>query len=124
GAGSKSPFNPPRVLLANLVDQRAEIRDAAMRKSEIRIELDRLLEHLQAIIYILAACVASSAQVKIVRQRIFRGLARHGFFFLRRKSDTQSLGDAPGDFFLDGKYVLQLPVVALGPDGMSCRGFH
>ena len=76
------------------------------------------------VVHVLAARVAPSAQVEVVGQRIFRGLARDGFFFLRRQRDAQGLGDAPRDFLLDGEHVFELPVVALGPDGVPRRGFH
>src|SRR6202167_3852892 len=95
-----------------------------MRKSKIRVKLDGLLEHLQAVIYILAARVASSAQIKIIRLRIFRGFARYGLFFLRGKRYSQGLSDTARDFLLDGEHVFQLAVEALGPYGMPGGSFH
>ena len=93
-------------------------------QGEVRVELDGLLEHLQRVVHVLAARVAPAAQVAVVGQWVFRGLARDGLFFLRGERDPQGLGDAPGDLLLDGEDVFQLPVVALGPDGMPRRGFH
>ncbi len=74
-ARGQPPFNPIRVLLANLEDEPAQVSDPGVCKSEIWIQLDGLLEHLQGVVHILAARVASSAQVEIICLRIFRGLA-------------------------------------------------
>ena len=51
------------------------------------------------------------------------GLRADDFFFLRRQRDAQCLRDTARNFFLDGENILQLPVVALGPDGMPSGGF-
>src|SRR5579859_2774111 len=123
-AGSQSALNPFRALLADFVDQPAEMCDACMRQGKIWIELDGLLEHLQCIVHIFAARVASAAKVKIVGLRVFRRLSRDGFFFLRRQSDAQSLRDAASDFFLNGEDIFQLAVVAFRPNGMPRGGFH
>jgi hypothetical protein len=93
-------------------------------QGEIRVELDGLLEHLQAVVVIFAASVIAAAQIKIVGLRIFSGLAGDGFFFLRGQRDAQSLGDAACDFFLDGENVLELAVVALGPHRMARGRFN
>ena len=123
-AGGEAALDPFLTLFANFVDQTAEVGDAAVGQREIRVELDGLLEHLQAVIVIFAAGVISATQIKVVGLRIFGGFARDGFFFLRGQRDAQSLGDAARDFFLNGENVFELAVVALGPDGMAGGGFH
>ena len=95
-----------------------------MCKGEIRVKLDGPFEHLQSVLYIFAARIASPAKIKIIGLRIFRRLARDSFFLLRRECDAQSLGKATRDFLLDGEHVLQLPVVTLGPDRMPGRDFN
>src|SRR5579863_10396238 len=82
-AGRQSSFNPFRVLFAKLIDEPAQVRNPGMRQSEIVIQLDGLFEHLQAVVHIIAARVAPSAQVEIVCLRILRGFARDDFFLLR-----------------------------------------
>src|SRR5262249_5229482 len=61
---------------------------------------------------------------EVVSLRVRGRLLGDDFFFLRRKCNLERFGDAQGDFFLDGEDVFHLPVVALGPNGMTRGAFH
>ena len=106
-AGGESTINPFLVLLANLVVEPAKARNARVRQSKIWIELDGLFEHLQGVVNIFAARIASAAKIKIIGLRIFGRLSRDGFFFLRRKRNAQRLRDTAGNFLLNGEDVFE-----------------
>ena len=110
------------MLLAQLEDHPADVADAGVRQREVRVELDRLLEHLQGEVEVLAPGVAAPAQVVVVGLQVLGRLARDRLLFLRRQGDAQRLRDAARDLVLDGEHVLELAVVALGPRRVAGAG--
>ena len=95
-------------LLAELEDHPADVAHAGVGQREVRIELDRLLEHLQREVEVLAPGVAAAAQVVVVGLQVLGGLARDRLLFLGRQRDAQGLRDAARDLVLDREDVLHL----------------
>ncbi len=111
-------LDPFDVLLFQLVDHAAHVGNACVRERELRIQLDRLLEHLERKIQILAPRVAAAAQVVVVGLQILGRLALDRSLLLWCERDAQGLRDAPRNLVLNGEHVFHLAVVPLSPRRM------
>ena len=90
-----------------------------MRGREPGIDLDRSRIHLQGTLVAMldtAMKEASPAQVVLVSQNVLARSRPDGRLFLRAQRFHQRLGDALGDFVLNGEDLLQFLVEALRPD--------
>ena len=105
----------------------ANIGDSGISQSEIRIQNDCVLEHLEREFQILplqTAGVALATQVEVVGLEIFGWFRRDGFLFLRGQRDPQCLGDLAGDLVLHLENIFHLAIIALGPDRKIGAGVH
>ena len=97
----------------------ADVRDRGVGQRELGVERDRVLEHLQRELQVLARDpprVALAAQVEVVGLQVLGRLRRERLLLLRRERDAQRLGDLARDLVLHLEDVLHLAVVALGPE--------
>ena len=100
-----------------------DVGDAGVGQGEIWIELDGFLIHGESVFELTLAKIIAGAQIEVVGLRIGGGLLGDDFFFLRGKLDFERFGDAERDFFLNGKDIFHLAIVAFGPDGMARFAF-
>src|SRR5205823_9201737 len=93
-------------------------RDADVSQRVVRIFGDGPLEVVQSLPFAFRISFAppiAAPQISVVRFGIDSvGLGQQGALF-GSELDTDFLGDVPGDFTLQGKNVLQVALIALGP---------
>src|ERR1700719_3068212 len=98
-----------------------------MGQGKARVKRYSTFVHLHGIFQVrpgAPATIASSPQVIIVGLRVFGGFASRLPLFLWRQCNAQSLRNTSRAFLLNGGDIVELPLEALGPDGVPCRGFH
>ena len=110
-------------MLADFVNDGANISDAGVSEGEIGVELDGLLVHLESELEALAAGVAAATQVIVICNGILRWPGSDLLFFLRRKVDAEGLRDAARDFVLHFKDVVHFTIKALSPKSVAGMGF-
>ena len=113
--------------LVVVVELRAGVRDRGVGERERGVERDRVLEHLERELEVLAGQPpreALAAEVEVVGLQALRGLDGERLLLLRRELDAQRLGDLPRDLVLHLEDVRHLAVVALGPQREVGLGVH
>ena len=111
------------------VEQRIAIGDARVRARVFRIDLDRLVEHLLRVLQRLATelvKVLPAAQVELVSLDVNRARATllDRPLLVLAQNYSQRLHDRLRDIILNREDILQLTVVALGPQVISISDVH
>ena len=117
-AETARPIQPCAALVV-VVELGAGVRDRRVGEGEGRVERDRVLEHLQRELEVLAREApgeALAAQVEVVGLQALGRLGGERLLLLRRERDAQRLGDLARDLVLHLEHVGHLAVVALGPE--------
>src|SRR5688572_19368335 len=105
--------------------KRVRAGDSRIRAAVTRVGVDRLLEVCDCSPQIFAAASVpevQSAKVEVVRLEILRPSRGRGYPRGRRpEPELQCVGDVPGDVVLHLEYVLDFPLVGVGPECQAVR---